>query len=473
MDTTRDIVFRNFKLNDAAVASTVDASEGIGNGIAGSVINGFDPDDLDVVQFSEKRAEADGLDVGTPFLGGRRIRMDGTIYGKTRALCYDLLWQLRAVMSPILAHREIPGDKGYLPLYFAVPTNNIADFPSGAIEMRALVMPKVFRSPIDRDQQGGEDDDALAMSWSATMVMRDPTFEGSTPQTVAFTDTATITGGTADSATDTITRTAHGLSVGNRIYFTRLVGGTGLALNTSYYVIAAGLTANDFRVSTTSGGSQVNITLDYSRAEFSRYTVFSGSFNNRGTYVSPLNMLIAVGKQAGTISVVAGASNFTITIPASTDPSFSGATADSATDLITKNGHELLAGDRVYFTTLTGGTGLSLNINYYVSATGLTANAFKVSTSSGGAVANITFDYSNVVYSKVSYRLIRVKREKVITVEENEVETLRRSWLTFTNATTWPLIPPGTSSYTVTVNGTLIDPGLADGSRMWFWESYA
>jgi hypothetical protein len=123
---------------------------------------------------------------------------------------------------------------------------------------------------------------------------------------------------------------------------------------------------------------------------YSKYQTIAGNFNNRGTYNAPLNMILAVGPLAGTITVVAGGSNFTIAIPAST------------------------------------GT-----------------------------------------------RILRFKREKVFTVEENGIETLRRSWLTFTNATTWPLIPAGTSAYTVTINGTTLDPGTVDGSHMWFWESYA
>src|SRR4051812_20591320 len=166
MDTTRDIIYRNFKLNDSAVASAIDSADGLAKGIAGCVLDDFDPDDVDVVQFMEKRAEADGMDVGNPFLGGRRIRLSRTIYGKTRALCYDVLWQLRAIMSPTLAQREIPADKGYLPLYFAAPTNDAANYPSGARTMRALVMPKGFRAPVNRDQQGGVDSDALAIPWS-------------------------------------------------------------------------------------------------------------------------------------------------------------------------------------------------------------------------------------------------------------------------------------------------------------------
>jgi hypothetical protein len=388
MDTTRDIVYRSFKLNDSTVAGQIDAGDGLGKGITGCVVDEFDPDDIDVVQFSEKRAEADGMDVGTPFLGGRRIRLSGTVYGKTRALCYDNLWALRAVMSPVLASREIPGDKGYLPMYFAVPTNDL-DY-AGAIAMRALVMPKAFRAPISRDSHGGDDGDALAISWSALMIMRDPLFEGETPQDIYFADTSVVTGATATASTNLVNKTSHGLVAGDRIYFTKLTGGTGLALNMSYYVIASGLTTGVFKVSTTLGGAERDITVNYTDVEFAKYQVITGNFLNRGTYNAPLNMLFAVGPLAGTITVATAGSNFTITIPAST-----------------------------------------------------------------GA------------------RIIRFKRDKIITVEENSVETLRRSWLTFQQSTTWPLLPPGTSGYTITVNGTTLDPGTVDGSHMWFWEQYA
>jgi hypothetical protein len=265
----------------------------------------------------------------------------------------------------------------------------------------------------------------------------------------------------------------HGLVANDRIYFTKLVGGTGLSLNTSYYVLATGLTTTAFKVSTTLGGGVRDITVDYTRVEAAKYQTFTGNFLNRGTYNSPLNMLLAVSAQAGTITVVAGSSNFTISIPATADPAFTGATATAATDLINKTAHGLIAGDRIYITALTGGTGLALQRNYYVIAAGLTANAFSVSTTAAGAAVNITADATVLSYSKVSYRLLRVKRNKVFTVEETGIENLKRSWIVFTNATTWPLVPAGTSAYTVTVNGTLLDPGSTDGSHMWFWESYA
>jgi hypothetical protein len=64
----------------------------------------------------------------------------------------------------------------------------------------------------------------------------------------------------------------------------------------------------------------------------------------------------------------------------------------ATTDLITLNSHGLLAGDRVRFTN-TGGAlpaGLAAATNYFVIASGLTANAFKVSATVGGAAVDIT-----------------------------------------------------------------------------------
>lgn len=67
-------------------------------------------------------------------------------------------------------------------------------------------------------------------------------------------------------------------------------------------------------------------------------------------------------------------------------------TADAA-DLITAYGHGLVADQRVFVMACPGAvipTGLSENVAYYVLASGLTADAFKLSTSSGGAAVNIT-----------------------------------------------------------------------------------
>jgi hypothetical protein len=63
-------------------------------------------------------------------------------------------------------------------------------------------------------------------------------------------------------ATNLLTSTAHGYSAGDPVKFPSLVGGAGLVVGQVYYVIAAGLTANDFSVSTTVGGGAVDFTTD-------------------------------------------------------------------------------------------------------------------------------------------------------------------------------------------------------------------
>lgn len=62
-------------------------------------------------------------------------------------------------------------------------------------------------------------------------------------------------------------------------------------------------------------------------------------------------------------------------------------------DTFTSVAHGLTTDDRVWFTTITGDTlptGLSSTTLYFVRATGLTADAFTIATTSGGAAVDIT-----------------------------------------------------------------------------------
>ena len=68
--------------------------------------------------------------------------------------------------------------------------------------------------------------------------------------------------GTADTA-DLITSYVHGLEADQRVFVLASPGAvipTGLAENTAYFVLATGLTADAFKLSTTSGGAAVDIT---------------------------------------------------------------------------------------------------------------------------------------------------------------------------------------------------------------------
>ena len=76
--------------------------------------------------------------------------------------------------------------------------------------------------------------------------------------------TTTLSGPlTGVASTDLLTSAAHGLVANNRVRFLALTGGAGLTANApDYFVIASGLTANDFKVSATLGGGAVNFTTD-------------------------------------------------------------------------------------------------------------------------------------------------------------------------------------------------------------------
>ncbi len=75
---------------------------------------------------------------------------------------------------------------------------------------------------------------------------------------------ANVTLANPSAAADDIidTSAAHGFVAGDRVRFTALTGGAGLAINTSYYVIAANLAAQTFQVWATPGGAAVNFTTD-------------------------------------------------------------------------------------------------------------------------------------------------------------------------------------------------------------------
>jgi len=71
----------------------------------------------------------------------------------------------------------------------------------------------------------------------------------------------TLTGVDVTAATPAVvTKTAHGLQAGDRIKFTAGTLPSGLSLNTYYWVISSGLTANDFELSLTKGGAAINTT---------------------------------------------------------------------------------------------------------------------------------------------------------------------------------------------------------------------
>lgn len=316
MDLSRTIIYRGFTLNDPDILTNLTPGSQVGSGISGCVVDSADLSDMDVVQFLEKRSLQDGMDAGDVYLGARRLRMAGTLYATTRALLYDAYQELRRALSPTLAQRESPADKGYLPLYFSVPTNDNVNYPEGLIDLRVLAMPRAMQAVFQKDNLGGDDRDALAIPWQATFIMRDPRIMSAATYDVPLTTTTEVAC-TVSAATDFVTKVAHGLANGDRVYFSALVGGAGLAVNTAYYVRNA--TADTFQLSFTPAGGIENVTTDGTAGtKYVKIVAQAGDLVNRGDYHAPLNALIVVGAQAGSIVMAIGGTTMTITVPAST-----------------------------------------------------------------------------------------------------------------------------------------------------------
>jgi len=72
-----------------------------------------------------------------------------------------------------------------------------------------------------------------------------------------------ILGVANDTTTEDLIAPAHGLSTDQRVFVLAAPGAvipTGLAENTAYFVLAVGLTTDQFRLAATSGGAAINIT---------------------------------------------------------------------------------------------------------------------------------------------------------------------------------------------------------------------
>lgn len=78
-------------------------------------------------------------------------------------------------------------------------------------------------------------------------------------------------------------------------------------------------------------------------------------------------------------------------------------TVTASTDVVASFAHGLTTDDRVFFTAPVSGSlaGASATALYFVRATGLTADAFTVSTTSGGAALNFTSDAEIAFYKTV------------------------------------------------------------------------
>lgn len=98
--------------------------------------------------------------------------------------------------------------------------------------------------------------------------------------------------GTIDAATDLFLSKGHGLTTDDRVYFSTVNGEaipTGISTTTLYFVLAAGLTADVFQISTTSGGGALNVTVS---GEFGFWKTVPNLFASAGNINLATNALL-------------------------------------------------------------------------------------------------------------------------------------------------------------------------------------
>lgn len=131
-----------------------------------------------------------------------------------------------------------------------------------------------------------------------------------------------ITSVTGSSSDDVIAKTAHGLSNGDKIIFTAITGGTGLATYTTYYVVSA--TTNTFQVALESGGTALTF-ADFSAATIVELSALSST--SRRVVVNTANLsteeedllaagtLLEIESEVVRIAAISGTSpSFTLTL---------------------------------------------------------------------------------------------------------------------------------------------------------------
>jgi hypothetical protein len=84
-------------------------------------------------------------------------------------------------------------------------------------------------------------------------------------------------------------------------------------------------------------------------------------------------------------------------------------TADAASDLITSPAHGFATDDRIVFEAIEGlslPTGITQGTRYFVLATGLTTDAFKISTTSGGSAVDVTVSGGGLLYKSTAITVV-------------------------------------------------------------------
>jgi len=168
-DLTRPIAFRGTLLNDVAISQVEGRPV-----LRGCRVDYMDVSDVDIVQFREKLALSDGMDVGGVWLGARRIVIRGTVFDKTRGETYDRIASLETLFLP-KAINSTTQVFGFYDLSFYTVTG-----AGDAATLQTIsAQPQGLRYAIERPAHGRNDfdnawDPPLAIAWQVSLYAKNP-----------------------------------------------------------------------------------------------------------------------------------------------------------------------------------------------------------------------------------------------------------------------------------------------------------
>ena len=148
---------------------------------------------------------------------------------------------------------------------------------------------------------------------------------------------------------------------------------TGLVAGTTYYVVGASIAADTFQVSATPGGAAINTSGTQSGTHTGTAEAISRA--NPPLVISPGHTFVN-GDQVIAYRLSGMLKSATVT------------TTIASPCVVTWTSHGLIAGSNVTFSGGTLPTGITAGQSYYVIAAGLTADAFQIAKTPGGAAIN-------------------------------------------------------------------------------------
>lgn len=172
MNFTKPITYNSLSINAIGFLPT-------GQPSSGYLLDSFEPSNVEVAAYFEKRALRDGADASDVFFGKRRINAIVTVFGSTLGDFWDKTQDLLAAFSPTLALNANSAQLGFIPFDFYQPTADIVTWPLSAypdgIPLRYYLRPSAPPAYVARrDSSGGVAANGMSNQYSIPLVARDP-----------------------------------------------------------------------------------------------------------------------------------------------------------------------------------------------------------------------------------------------------------------------------------------------------------